>query len=311
MKRMMICVMIIVLLFSTSGLATEGKAQEDAHTAISSVNRDFVYPDGKTIEMVIEEAYPESFVNEVIADHAGKLIPVNSWIDTSLYVLEYGATPNFLSELENAPANGITKEMLGGYPNILIPIFGEYDDSSIRIVGHVKIRYIGDGYSGSPVIKNALSEAFISGEVKHFLEEIDAFNGYQCVANSLGLSGVSRPILLRYVRATESDEKLLLVVDGEDVIVFDFMNTAHRSKTDKCLVPSIDQYISDRLKYEEQLATDGGGFREISTAKPTQETGLNRDNFGIWIIWSCTILVGICTIIVLTRFLHARKKKTE
>ena len=256
------------------------------------------------MEEVIAECYSQSLVYSILDGNDS--IPANYWIDPSLYALEFLISDYFLTSLGDVSLNGITADMFGLYPNIHIPIFGVYDDDTVRIIGHVKLYYTCGEYEcwGRPVLKNALSDRFISGEVKHFLEEIDAFNGYQCVADALGLSNISRPILLRYPMATESGEKLLLVVEEDEVYIYDFMNTAHFAEGEERLVMTPDQYIAQRSEYEKTVQSTPQLFGGIGGSQSTTQS----EQSPMWIGWYFIISAALLGAAVIVFCIYRAKK---
>ena len=269
MKRLIVCVALMTLVTLLS-LQVNVLAEDISYSSIHSMNEEFVFPDGKTADEIIAETYSQSYIDSLL-ENAGQVIPDKYWIDTSIFVLEYSASNQFLIGLNNVTENGISDTMFSEYPLIYIPIFGLCSDTT-RIIGHVKIyyNYLEECYTASPVLKYATSDLFISGQVKHFLEEIDAFHGYKCVLEDIGLSRVATPILVRLSTAyNDSSEKVLLVVDEENVYVYDFMNSVHAAQTEQVVVMTATEYAARRAEFEQKVVSNNAGHGGISTNNET------------------------------------------
>lgn len=214
--------------------------------------------DRSIIEKIIEDnaTYFQTSVKNLLT-HNPQVCPDSYRLDTTLYYLEYHPNDSFLADLSSPSFNGPTDGMFGEHPNIYIPIFGTTNGKE-RIVGHVKLYYdaIDKTYIYQTSMMNTRSEAFLSGENIHFLEQLDVFQNYDSVSKTLGKT-VTGGILVR-MPYTSSDrgEKVFLVKAGNQWLVHDYTNSAHLEEGSERAVLTPSEYSELRSAYENSLSTD-------------------------------------------------------
>lgn len=216
----------------------------------------FTEPDPSVIAAIIEKVYSPSSVENLMT-HDPNICPDSYRVDTSVYFLEYDPSDTFLAELQSMATGDLKASMFAEYPTIYIPIFGTTNGCE-RIVGHARLRYdyVEGKYTQRTVMMNVRSDAFLAGENVHFLERIDAFQGFRSVSTILG-EKVTHGLLVR-MPYTSSDlgEKVFLAKTDGQWYVYDYSNSAHLAKGSERAVLTLSEYSALRSAYEKGLSTD-------------------------------------------------------
>ena len=239
----------VIVVFVMSPMSAMAHSEEAS--VINSIDQGFVFPEGQTAKEIIAQVYSEYEV-EMAMDSS--IAPDNYWCDSEQYVLIFSAGRNFASDMSGG-AEKIMAELSNTYrPYIYIPIFSRISGAD-RVVGHVEIYYTSEDYVSTVSVRNTNAAEFVSGEIKHFLDGIDAFADYKCVAEATGCDKISQPIIVQLSRkGPEVNEQILLVKEDDDIYVFDYMNTVHVKENDRQLVMTPEQYSELRVKYEDGLS---------------------------------------------------------
>lgn len=312
MKRRLIFIFFAIIVSISSVFSVPAAATVSSQIIANSTGQNFTFPDGKTPDEIIAEVYSESFIDRCM-ESTGQYAPDNYWIDPTVYVLEFHTSSEFVSMLSSIDAKGTANTlnaMFGAYPYIYIPIFSLYGET-IRVTGHIRIYYdfTEECYRQIPLIKNATSEQFISGQVTHFLEDVDITNGFQRVANDLGLSCVSHPILISLATAhNDTSEKVLMIIEEESIYMYDFLNTVHSTAEVHQPVMTVNEYVTQRSDYEQISASQTTGYRGSSVGNAAslrlyQESP--SDNSSNWL---CIIPIAICTVGTVAVRIYYKKK---